>query len=90
MEIFNCLRTEKNKPNKRNEAIIPRAVIIKLTLISLLSVFKTDRSLIDKTGNTQGIKLSINPPIIEINKIKIIDFELIRKFDTSSISTTLL
>ena len=70
MEKFNCFRIEKNKPSNKKEKIIPKEVIIKLNLTSLLSVFRTDRSFIERTGNTHGIKFKIRPPTIDTNKIK--------------------
>ena len=67
IDTLNVFRIEKNSPNNKNELIIPSEVKIKLFLISFLSVLRTDKSLIDKTGNTHGIKFNIRPPTKEIS-----------------------
>jgi hypothetical protein len=60
----------KNKninPKRKKEVIIPRAVVIKLTLVLCFSDEKTDISFIESTGNTQGITFKIKPAINDIN-----------------------
>ena len=60
----------KNKninPKSTKEVIIPRAVVIKLTLVLCFSDEKTDINFIERTGNTQGITFKIKPAINEIN-----------------------
>ena len=47
----------KNKninPKRTKEVIIPRAVVIKLTLVLCFSDEKTDINFIERTENTQG------------------------------------
>ena len=60
----------KNKninPKKTKEVTIPRAVVIKLTLVLCFSDEKTDINFIESTGNTQGITFKIKPAISDIN-----------------------
>jgi hypothetical protein len=60
----------KNKninPKRTKEVIIPRAVVIKLTLVLCFSDEKTDINFIERTGNTQGITFKIKPAISDIN-----------------------
>ena len=55
-----------------NENIIPKEVNKKLYFINSLEIFFLEMNLEtfkDKTGNTQGIKFKINPPIREIRSI---------------------
>ena len=54
-----------NKDKNKNEVKIPKTIdiILFLTLIALsLPIFTKDKSFSESTGNTHGIKLSINPP----------------------------
>ena len=52
------------KAKKPKDVVIPREVVIKLFWIveSSLKFFNTDKSFIDKTGNTQGIIFNTKPP----------------------------
>ena len=67
IDIPTDLRMIKKVTIKRNVTKIPAAVAKKLGRRSLAlppEYFIKDKTLIDKTGSTQGIKLSIIPPIM--------------------------
>ena len=53
-------------PNSKKEVIIPKAVVIKLTLVLYFSDERTDINFIERIGNTQGIKFKIKPAINDI------------------------
>jgi len=55
------------KPKRTKKVIIPKAVVIKLTLVLCFSDEKTDINFIESTGNTQGITFKIKPAINDIN-----------------------
>ena len=60
-------KNKKISPKRTKEVIIPRAVVIKLTLVLCFSDEKTDINFIERTGNTQGITFKIKPAINDIN-----------------------
>ena len=67
MRHLKCCKNKNINPNRAKEVIIPKAVVIKLTLVLYLSDEKTDINFIERTGNTHGITFKIKPAINDIN-----------------------
>ena len=64
IEILKYCKNINIIPNNTKEDIIPKAVVIKLTLALYLSDDKTDINFIERIGNTQGITFKINVSFI--------------------------
>ena len=62
-DILACRKIKNTTEINKNDVTIPKAVIKKLILVSLLLLCKTLSNLIDNIGNTQGMIFNISPPI---------------------------